>query len=118
MGKIIKGLAQNKNEDIQLGTNYKTDLLEIHFIQETKVNCILLKEAVQWGQRVKSFNIELYNNDSLIYKNAYTTIGHQRIISFPTKSCNRILIQISDARSEPILSGLSVYHIPEMLVEK
>jgi alpha-L-fucosidase len=117
-GKKMKGLMQNKNEVIQLGKKYKTDLLEIHFNQETKVNCILLKEAVQWGQRIKSFKIEIYNNDSLLYKNAYSTIGHQRIISFPTRSCNRILILISDAKSEPILNGLSVYRIPEMLVEK
>ena len=82
----MEGLAGKNNEVIKLGKKYKEALLEIHFNHETKVNCILLKEALQWGQRVKSFNIKLYNNNSLLYSNSYTTIGHQRIISFPTRN--------------------------------
>ncbi len=117
-GKNLKESGEEKNEFIKLGNKYKDDLLEIHFNQEATVNCVMLKEALQWGQRIKSFKIELYKNDTLLYKNIYSTIGHQRIISFPSRNCNRILIQITDAKSEPVLCGISVYHIPEILVEK
>ena len=117
-GKNIKGLTDEKNGVIKFGKNYKNEILEIRFNKELAVNCILLKEALQWGQRVKSFTIEFYDDDSLLNKIAYTTIGHQRLISFPTRNSNRILIRITDAKTDPILGGLAVYHIPEGLVEK
>jgi len=116
--KNKKEITDGKNEVIKLAKNYKDEFLEIRFNKELAINCIRLKEALQWGQRVKSFVIEIYDKDSLLYKNTYTTIGHQRIISFPTRNSNRILIRILDAKSDPVLDGISVYRIPEMLVEK
>jgi alpha-L-fucosidase len=112
------GLTDGKNQFIKFGENYKEEYLKILFTKEHAVNCILLKEALQWGQRIKSFTIELYDNDSLLYKTAYSTMGHQRLISFPTVNCNRILIRITDAKSYPIVSEVAVFHIQDELVEK
>jgi alpha-L-fucosidase len=111
-------LIHNKKEVIKFGKNYKEEYLKILFNKQQAINCILLKEAIQWGQRIKSFTIELYDNDSLVYKTNHTTMGHQRLISFPTKNSNRILIRITDAKSYPIISEIAVYHIQEELVEK
>jgi alpha-L-fucosidase len=111
-------LTDGRNEVVRFGENYKDQRLEILFKKEVTVNCVLLKEALQWGQRVKSYKIELYNNDSLIYTISSTTIGHQRLITFPSRNCNRIQIQILDAKSDPILDGLAIFHIPEGLVER
>ncbi len=117
-GKNNKEISAGKNGVIYWGNNFKDEFLEILFNKKITINCILLNEALQWGQRVKSFEIEIYDKDSLQFKKAYTTLGHQRIISFPTRNSNRIIIRITDAKSDPRLNGLSVYHIPEMLVEK
>ena len=117
-GKNNRKISERKNGVIRWGDNFKDEYLEVHFKKETAINCILLKEALQWGQRIKSFEIEIYDKDSLLYRKAYTTLGHQRIICFPTRNSNRILIRITDTKSEPILKGLSVFHIPEMLIEK
>lgn len=117
-GRNITSLLGDENEDVDLGKDYKKEYLEILFNKQQNVNCIFLKEEMKTGQRVKSFAIELYNGDSLIYKNTYTTIGHHRLISFPARNANRILIKIKDAKSNPVLCGLGVYHIPERLVEK
>jgi alpha-L-fucosidase len=111
-------LTDGRNEVVRFGEKYKDQHLEILFKKEVTVNCVLLKEALQWGQRVKSYKIELYNNDSLIYTISSTTIGHQRLITFPSRNCNRIQIQILDAKSDPILDGLAIFHIPEGLVER
>ena len=111
-------LTDGGNGVIKFGDHYRDQHLEIVFKKEVTVNCILLKEALQWGQRVKSYKIELFNNDSLNYTIINTTIGHQRLISFPSRNCNRIQIQILDAKSDPILNGLAIYHIPESLVER
>ena len=97
---------------------YDKEYLEILFSKPISVNCIFLKENLAYGQRVKSFTIELYNGDSLVYKNDYTTIGHHRLVSFPSRNINRMLIRMKQAKAEPILNGLGVYHIPDELVEK
>ncbi|HXB29703.1 MAG TPA: alpha-L-fucosidase [Puia sp.] len=117
-GKNNKEISAGKNGVIYWGNNFKDEFLEILFNKKITINCILLNEALQWGQRVKSFEIEIYDKDSLQFKKAYTTLGHQRIISFTTRNSNRIIIRITDAKSDPRLNGISVYHIPEMLVEK
>ncbi len=111
-------ISLQKNEVIVFEKNYEDQYLEIHFKKEVPVNCILLKEALQWGQKVKSFKIELFNHDSLKYTIVKTTIGHQRIVSFPVTNCDRIRIQVLDAKAAPVLNGLEVFLIPEELVEK
>jgi alpha-L-fucosidase len=101
------------------GENYPNEYLNILFKKVQKVNCIELKEDLQYGgQRIKSFAIKLYNRDSLTYENEYTTIGHQRLISFPTKKCDGIYIQITGAKDNPLIKEISVYRIPEELEEK
>jgi alpha-L-fucosidase len=116
-GENITGILGDGNGDFELGKNYKKEYLEILFDKKQPVNCIFLKEAVAHGQRVKSFAIELYDRDSLVYSNVYTTIGHHRLVSFPNHNVSRILIKIKDAKAEPILNGLGVYHIPDQFVE-
>ena len=44
------------------------------------------------GQRVKSFSLNCMTRILVLYTViTYTTIGHQRILSFPTKTINRII---------------------------
>jgi alpha-L-fucosidase len=98
---------------------YEKDVLRISFGDEQIVNCIRLNEKVSDGQKIKSFTISLFDkNDSLLSKNAYTTIGHQRILSFPTKKIKYIEFQIEDAKQNPIVTGIQIYRIPEKLVEQ
>jgi alpha-L-fucosidase len=117
-GSNVTGILGDGDGDFALGKNYKKENMEILFDSLQAVNCIFLKEELKYGQRVKSFAIELYNGDSLVYKREYSTIGHHRLVSFPTQKTNRILFKISDAKSEPVLNGIGVYHIPDQLVEK
>ncbi len=117
-GENITGILGDGDGDFDLGKNYNKEYMEILFNKPLPVNCIFLKEQLSYGQRVKSFAIELYNADSLVYQHVYTTIGHHRLVSFPVQNTNRILIRIKDAKSEPVLNGLGVYRIPDRLVEK
>jgi alpha-L-fucosidase len=109
--------ADNKKYVMQ-GKDFKNEKLTIRFEEKQKINCIQLGEDLAFGQRVKSFSIEVYNDDSLMYKNLYTTIGHQRIISFPTQTVNRVAIIIQEAKASPVQCCLKIFHIPDELVEK
>jgi alpha-L-fucosidase len=108
----------NNTQYILEGKNYKGEKLTIRFEEKQKINCIQLGEDLASGQRVKSFSIELYNDDSLLYKNQYTTIGHQRLISFPTQTANRVIIIIKEAKAPPIVYCLKIFRMPDELVEK
>jgi alpha-L-fucosidase len=109
--------ANNTQYNIQ-GKDFKNEKFTIWFDEKLQVNCIQLGEDLAFGQRVKSFSVEMYNNDSLMYKNFYTTIGHQRLISFPTKTVNLIIIDIKEAKAAPMHCCLKIFRIPDELVEK
>jgi alpha-L-fucosidase len=101
------------------GGEYKKQWLQISFDDEQIVNCIRLNERIQNGQQIKSFSIKLYDkNFKLVYNNKYTTIGHQRILSFPAKKIKYIEVRILDAKRRPVISKIDVFHIPEKLVEQ
>ena len=109
---------ENENTWITLGNDYATDFLEIRFTKIQSVNCMLLKEPLQNGQRVNSFTIELWNGNQLLYRLEQTTIGHQRMLTFPVQTVTRIRIKITGAKSDPMISEVGVYQIDEQLVEK
>jgi alpha-L-fucosidase len=99
--------------------NYKKEWLRVSFDDEQMVNCIKLKERIQDGQQIKSFSIQLLDkNFTVLYTNTYSTIGHQRILSFPQQKIKYIEVRILDAKQRPVISGIDVYHIPENLVEQ
>jgi alpha-L-fucosidase len=101
------------------GDHYKEQWLQINFDDEQIVNCIRLNERIQDGQQIKSFSIKLYDkNFTALYTNTYTTVGHQRIITFPTQKIKYLEVRILDAKQSPVISGIDVFHIPEELVEQ
>ncbi len=100
------------------GKDSENQKITIRFIDKQQVNCIQLGEDLAFGQRVKSFSVEIYSDDSLVFKNLYTTIGHQRLITFPTKTMNRIIVMMKEAKTAPVLCCLKIFHIPDELVEK
>jgi alpha-L-fucosidase len=100
------------------GKKYKRYWLQISFEDEQMVNCIQLNERIQDGQQIKSFSIKLYDkNFTALFANTYSTMGHQRIISFPTQKIKYIEVRILDAKQRPVINEMDVYHIPENLTE-
>jgi alpha-L-fucosidase len=111
---------KDKNHIIfEPGKNYKKGWLEINFDEEQIVNCIKLNEKIEDGQQIKSFNIGLYDkNNTEIIEYKLTTVGHQRLVSFPNQKIKSIQIRITDAKTKPAISGMDVYHIPDQLIEQ
>lgn len=90
----------------------------IRFKEHTPVNCVVLQEPVQLGQRVKSFYIRLEKTNGSTQDIQGTTIGRKRIISFPVQEVSTIRIVVTAAKAAPLLSEVNVFHISELLVEK
>lgn len=115
-----KNLSDNDAETyISLGPDYKKNAIEIKLRHPEIVNCVVLKEPIRMGQRVKGVTIEtIGENGNTTYTLDATTIGHKRILTFPKQLVSAIRIRITDSKAIPLLGDVDVYKIDDELVEK
>ena len=94
----------------------------LKFKKPTTFNRFVAEEDIRYGQRVKKFSLEAEVDgvwqplkDMLVEgHDGLTTIGHRRIICFPTVTATRLRFTITDAKCEPIITRTSVYLAPEL----
>jgi alpha-L-fucosidase len=98
--------------------NYRENSCNIIFDQPKEVNTIILREDLKFGQRVKSFVVQVLDEDKKSYHIEGTTIGFQRILTFPRVKTSFIAIRFLDAFGNPMINGVDVFLIDEKLVEK
>ena len=106
-------------------TQTKGDETVIDFGKPTTFNRFLAEEDIRYGQRVKKFKLEVEVNgqwqqlkDALVEKgDGLTTIGHRRIICFPTVNATKLRFTIVDTKCEPIIKKLGVYLAPELTAD-
>ena len=97
----------------------------IDFKQPTMFNRIVVEEAIRFGQRVKKFALEAEVNgqwvplkDELVENgDGLTTIGHRRIICFPTVNATKLRFRVIDAKCEPMIKKTAVYLAPELTAD-
>lgn len=84
--------------------------VEIEFNQPQTVSYVLLQERIRLGQRVKSFSIDVWENDNWQKVYQGTTIGYKRIAKLDTPStASKIRINIEDSKAAIAMSNLEVY---------
>jgi alpha-L-fucosidase len=83
--------------------------------QELDINRLVLQEYIPLGQRVKSFNVEVWTGNEFIPLDQQTTIGYKRILVFPTLNTSKVRVNILDSKAGPVLSEMQVYLAPEMM---
>ena len=97
----------------------------IDFKRPTSINRFLAEEDIRYGQRVRKFSLEalvdgqwLPLKDELVENgDGLTTIGHRRIICFPTVEATKLRFTVTDAKCEPIIKKLGVYLAPELTAD-
>jgi len=95
--------------------NVKTASVEINFRKETILNCIELQEYIPLGQRVKSFSVEAYSNNTWKEIARGTTIGYKKLLRFPQIKTSALRVNILDAKASPVISNIAAYKIPELI---
>ncbi len=83
-----------------------------------KINCIIVNEPVEYGQRVKKFSIQFNKGNDIVKQIEGTTIGRKRILTFDATEADSFVIVINDAKAKPLLESVSAYLIDEKLIEK
>ena len=94
----------------------------ITFSKPTAFNRFVAEEDIRFGQRVKKFSLEAEIDgkwqalkDMLVENgDGLTTIGHRRIICFPTVTGTRLRFIVTDTKAEPIIKRTAVYLAPEL----
>lgn len=125
----LRGIAFNN----MIHKTFKTDLTSeatlkrkgnnftYSFKHPTAFNRFLAEEEISQGQRVRKFSIEAFANgkwtplkDQLAEQgDGLTTIGHRRIVCFPTIKATKLRFKIIDSKAEPIIRRVGIYLAPE-----
>ena len=94
----------------------------IEFLEPTTLNRFVVEEDIRYGQRVKKFALEaevdgqwIPLKDELVDNgDGLTTIGHRRIICFPTVTATKLRFTITDTKAPSIIKRTSVYLAPDI----
>jgi alpha-L-fucosidase len=97
---------------------YQDGFIKFSFRNPKPVNCVVLREPIEYGQRIKNITVTLTSADGKEEKIEATTVGRKRILTFPARPVTTVTVQVPSAKANPALSEISFYLINEKLVEK
>ncbi len=99
----------NKNTYWATDDNVVSASAEIELKKRFPINYVLLQEYIALGQRVKSFAVDVWQNNQWKEAATGTTIGYKRIIKIEPTVTNKIRVRILDAKASPLISNITVY---------
>ncbi len=85
------------------------EAIEIKFDKPTSIWGVDVSEHIQFGQRVKSFRVEVLTDSDWVEVAKGTTIGHRRIFKFDAIHATAMRIVIEDALGDPVIETIRVY---------
>ena len=99
--------------------------LMLDFGQPTACNRFVAEEDISYGQRVKKFSLEAEVEGQWVplkdqltdTSDGLTTIGHRRIICFPTVKATRLRFTILESKCAPLIKRIAVYLAPELTAD-
>jgi alpha-L-fucosidase len=97
------------------GINLQNFIVQLN--TPTKINCIVLREAIHLGQTIRRFSVVLYNGEKAIGEIQGTSVGRKRILTFPAEKITSFRVYLEDAKGNDNISGIAAYLIDEKLVE-
>ena len=105
----------------------------LQFEKPMAFNRFVVEEDIRYGQRVKQFTLDAEVDgqwvplrDELIDSplslegdrgRLLTTIGHRRIVCFPTVTATHLRFTVLDSKCDPIIKKIAVYLAPELTVD-
>ena len=126
----LRGIAFNKmiqevfKNDLsrQAKVSKEGNTMTYTFKNPTAMNRFLVEEDIAQGQRVRKFSLEAFIDgkwqplkDELAEQgDGMTTIGHRRIICFPTIHATKIRFTVVDAKAAPVIKRIGFYLAPDI----
>jgi alpha-L-fucosidase len=82
------------------------------------MNCIVLREAIHFGQTIRKFRIVLNNGRKVVREISGTSVGRKRILTFKSTTATSFTVYLEDSRGMDNIIGVTAYLLKEDLVEK
>jgi alpha-L-fucosidase len=82
------------------------------------INCLIVREFLDSGQNVISFSVDFFIHGEKVKTIQGKTIGHQRILSFPSLQCTDLVLTINSLKHKALLKGIDAFKIEETNIEK
>ena len=115
--KPAPALNDANNNTFESIHQYFQEAMGIKFRQPTTINCIMLKEFIKAGQYCRNFRLLLMAADnSVLHEITGTTIGREKIITFPTAKVSNISLVIGSMKYIVSISEIGAYLIDEKLI--
>lgn len=101
-----------------------TRLMELHRWVETgcgtnllsktpaTINAVTLSEDITRGQRVEEFDVVGYVDGTPQLLGSGTTIGYNRIITFPQTNVDSVAVKVKASRAEPFATVEGIHYLP------
>jgi alpha-L-fucosidase len=83
--------------------------VEIDLGKPQKVNYVIIQEYIKLGQRIKSFDIEVWKDNVWVSATKGTTVGYKRIAEISPVETAKIRIKFTDSKACPVISNIEVY---------
>lgn len=82
---------------------------DIELKEPQEIKYVVLQEYIPLGQRVKSFNVEVWNDGAWKKVADGTTIGYKRILKVDPVMASKVRVNITDAKACLVLSNAALY---------
>lgn len=99
----------NKESYWTTGDDVTSGMLEIDLGREQVVKYVLLQEYIKLGQRVKSFQVEVWKANEWEKIAEGTTIGYKRILKTGPVRTSKVRLLIKDAKACPLISNVEIF---------
>ncbi|MEP6749359.1 MAG: alpha-L-fucosidase [Bacteroidota bacterium] len=86
-----------------------TGSVEISLHKKSVIQFITLQEYIQLGQRVKSFSVDVWKDNSWHPVAAATTIGYKRILKIAPVETEKVRVNITSSKACPVISNIEIY---------
>ncbi len=83
--------------------------ITIDLENETGIEYISIQEYIRSGQRVRTFDVEVYRDGAWEKVASSTTIGYKKILRVGPVSTSKVRIRITGARACPLISNIEIY---------
>jgi alpha-L-fucosidase len=111
--KIIRDKAFSKDLFKNAKIVQVKNSIEIHLAKPVTINAIQLKENIAFGQKVVRFKVSDATSSKQYQTIASgTTIGHKRILEFPTQLVQHLKFDFTEFKAKPIITSISGFLIP------
>lgn len=90
-------------------TSGKGSELILNFNRPTKINQLIIQEDIQYGERVRRYQIEGLVGEEWKLLAEGQSIGHKRIERFDSVVLSKLRLKVSASDGEPLIKNMSAY---------